>query len=64
LYGISQNPNTNDYILIFEWTNGNEKIDHFIEEMQLEINYNNKIILKWIPYNQFNKIEKHTEVTL
>jgi hypothetical protein len=58
LYGISQNPNTNDYILIFEWTNENEKIDDFIQVMQLKINYSNNIVLKWIPYNQFNEIKK------
>jgi hypothetical protein len=55
LYGISQNPNTNYYILIFEWTNENEKIYDFIQEMQLD--YGN-VVFEWIPYNQFNEIKK------
>ncbi|CAB5377463.1 unnamed protein product [Rhizophagus irregularis] len=38
LYGISQNPDTNDYILVFTWTSGNEKIDDFIQERKLNIN--------------------------
>jgi hypothetical protein len=64
LYGISQNPNTNDYILVqnntinlIKLTSGNEKIDDFIQEKQLKINKNN-VVFEWIPYNQFNKIEK------
>ncbi|GET60580.1 kinase-like domain-containing protein [Rhizophagus irregularis DAOM 181602=DAOM 197198] len=32
LYGISQNPDTGDYILVLIWTSGNEKIDDFIQE--------------------------------
>jgi hypothetical protein len=64
LYGISQNPDTNDYILVqnntinlIKWTSGNEKIDDLIQEKQLKINKND-VIFEWIPYNQFNKIEK------
>ena len=40
------------------WTSGNEKIDNFIQEIQLKINEPNSIIFEWIPYNQFNKIKK------
>ena len=91
IYGISQNPNTKDYIVVYSnvycekcsnkytdiannwcnpcqinylknnftnWTSGNEKIDDFIQEMQLKINYQSDIIFEWIPYNQFNKIKK------
>ncbi|UZO16993.1 uncharacterized protein OCT59_008359 [Rhizophagus irregularis] len=58
LYGISQNPDTADYILVFNWTSGNEKIDDFILERQLNINYFDDIVLEWIPYNQFNEIER------
>jgi hypothetical protein len=58
LYGISQKPNTNYYILIFEWTNRNEKIDDLIRKMQLKIICSDNIALKWISYNQFDKIEK------
>jgi hypothetical protein len=64
LYGISQNPVTNDYILVqnntvnlINWISGNEKIDDLIQEKQLKINKND-VIFEWIPYNQFNKIEK------
>ena len=37
------------------WISGNEKIDNFIQEMQLKINEH---ILEWIPYNQFNEIKE------
>ncbi|GBC42555.2 kinase-like domain-containing protein [Rhizophagus irregularis DAOM 181602=DAOM 197198] len=57
-YGISQNPDTGDYILVFIWTSGNEKIDNFIQERQLSLNDHNDIVLEWIPYNRFNEIKK------
>jgi hypothetical protein len=40
------------------WTSGNEKIDDFIQEMQLKINGPNDTILEWIPYNQCIDIEE------
>ena len=40
------------------WTSGNEKIDNFIQEMQLKINQWNDIVIEWIPYNQFSDIKK------
>jgi hypothetical protein len=40
------------------WTSGNEKIDEFIQEMQLKINRYPDIIVEWIPYNQFNNIKE------
>jgi hypothetical protein len=59
LYGISQNPDTNNYILVLAWTtSGNKKIDHFIRERQLNINSYNDLVFEWIPYNQFNEIEE------
>ncbi|CAB5367151.1 unnamed protein product [Rhizophagus irregularis] len=58
LYGISQNPDTGDYILVLIWTSGNEKIDNFIQERQLKINDYNDKVLEWIPYNQFNEIKE------
>src|SRR5579862_2555489 len=64
LYGMTQNPDTKDYILVknnslfINWISGNEKIDNFIREMQLKINNHDDIIFEWIPYNQFNKIEE------
>uniref|UniRef100_U9U9I0 Protein kinase domain-containing protein n=1 Tax=Rhizophagus irregularis (strain DAOM 181602 / DAOM 197198 / MUCL 43194) TaxID=747089 RepID=U9U9I0_RHIID len=56
IYGISQNPDTNDYILVLAWTSGNEKIDDFIQEMQL-LNQSD-VIFEWVPYNQFNKVNE------
>ena len=63
LYGISQNPNTGDYIfvqnytiILANWISGNEKINDFIQEKQLRINNYDNIVLEWIPYNQFNEI--------
>ncbi|PKK69851.1 hypothetical protein RhiirC2_780512, partial [Rhizophagus irregularis] len=64
LYGISQNPDTGDFIFVqsytinlTNWISGNEKIDEFIQERQLNINYDN-IVLEWIPYNHFNEIKE------
>ncbi|GBC48564.1 kinase-like domain-containing protein [Rhizophagus irregularis DAOM 181602=DAOM 197198] len=61
LYGISQNPNTGDYILVQSNTinlSGNEKIDDFIQERQLKVNNYDDVVFEWIPYNQFNKIKE------
>jgi hypothetical protein len=61
LYGISQNPDTNDYILVqntFIWASENEKIDRFIQKKQSIIKKYNDVAFEWIPYNQFNEIEK------
>ncbi|EXX64685.1 hypothetical protein RirG_140450 [Rhizophagus irregularis DAOM 197198w] len=70
LYGISQNPDTSDYILVQNHlirTSGNEKIDDFIQERQLKANHNNDVIFEWIPYNQFNEIKeicKNSSITV
>jgi hypothetical protein len=60
VYGISQNPDTNNYILVqnnfinlVNLTSGNEKIDDFIQEM-----LSNNTIFEWIPYNQFIEIKE------
>src|SRR5687767_14120081 len=37
---------------------GNEKIDNFIQEIQLKINHYNDIIFEWIPYSQFSEINE------
>ena len=65
MYGISQNPDTSDYILVqnnsinlASWISGNEKIDNFIQEMQLKINKYDDIVFEWIPYDQFSNIEE------
>ena len=39
-------------------TSGNEKVDNFIQEMQLKINRYDDIVFEWIPYNQFSDIKK------
>jgi hypothetical protein len=60
IYGITQNPDTNDYILIqnniinyMNWISENEIIDDLIQEM-----LSNNKIFEWIPYNQFNEIKE------
>ena len=58
LYGISQNPDTGDYILVLVWTSGNEKIDDFIQKRQLNVNSYNDVVFEWIPYNQFSDIKE------
>ncbi len=40
------------------WTSGNEFLDRFIQETQLNAQ-NNDQILEWIPYNRFKNIEYH-----
>ena len=40
------------------WTSGNEKIDGFIQEMQLKIDEWSDIVVEWIPYNQFSDIKE------
>src|SRR5256885_14370904 len=40
------------------WTSGNEKIDDFIQEMQLKIDEYNDIVFEWMPYNQFSDIKE------
>jgi hypothetical protein len=37
---------------------GNEKIDEFIQEMQLKIDNPNDMVFEWIPYNQFMTIKE------
>ncbi|UZO16625.1 uncharacterized protein OCT59_008008 [Rhizophagus irregularis] len=61
IYGISQNPNTKDFIFVEYFKNfisGNNKIDDFINGLQLEINDHNDTVFEWISYNQFNNIKK------
>ncbi|UZO17294.1 uncharacterized protein OCT59_008652 [Rhizophagus irregularis] len=60
LYGISQNPDTNDYILVQNYLilSRNENIDNFIQERQLNINFYDDVVFEWIPYNQFNEIKE------
>src|SRR6266516_1556400 len=40
------------------WTSGNEKIDNFIQEMQLKIDEHDDMVFEWIPYNQFSDIKE------
>ena len=62
IYGISQNPNTKNYIIIQDtYCSGNKKIDSFIQEMQLKISSCDDIVFEWIPYDQFYSIEKISE---
>src|ERR1051325_4590426 len=91
VYGISQHPDTKNYIIVFRgcercgeqcsdkwckpcdliddlknglktnfkhWTSSNEKIDDFIQEMQLKINSYHDIVFEWVPYNQFKDIKE------
>ncbi|RGB37969.1 hypothetical protein C1646_812972 [Rhizophagus diaphanus] len=37
------------------WTSENEKIDDFIQEIQLKNSSYNDIILEWMPYDRFNR---------
>ncbi|GET51681.1 kinase-like domain-containing protein [Rhizophagus irregularis DAOM 181602=DAOM 197198] len=55
LYGISQNPYSKNYIMLFS---GNEKIDSLIQEKQLGINKYDDIIIEWISYDKFDDIKE------
>jgi serine/threonine protein kinase len=39
-------------------SSGNEKIDNFVQGMQLKIESPGNIAFEWIPYNQFSDIEE------
>jgi len=43
------------------WTSGSEKIDDFIQEMQLKTYYSWDIIFEWVPYDQFKDVKKISE---
>jgi hypothetical protein len=44
------------------WTSKNEQIDKFIQEKQLSIDDYYSSIIEWIPYYQFNKIKKFSNI--
>ena len=44
------------------WTD-NEKIDNFIQKMQLKIGSLSDIVFEWIPYNQFSDIKEISRVS-
>src|SRR5437763_13246057 len=52
------NPCQISYLKNFTNWSGTEKIDNFIQEMQLSINDYNDRILEWIPYIQFKIIKE------
>ncbi|RHZ70123.1 hypothetical protein Glove_275g47 [Diversispora epigaea] len=39
------------------WTSGNDKIDKFIQDAQLNANYNYEVI-EWIPYDRFKDVKQ------
>ena len=39
------------------WTSGNDKIDEFIQDAQLNANDSNEII-EWIPYDRFKDVKQ------
>ena len=47
----------NEFKAKFTNWSGNEEINYFIQEMQLQFDYDS-FLFEWIPYNQFNNIEK------
>ena len=49
------------------WTSGNEKIDTFIQEIQLKIDDCHDIVFEWIPYDKLsdiNEINKYDFYTI
>src|SRR5207247_380693 len=47
-----------NFINFINWMSGNEKIDDFIQEMQLNHNRYSDIVFEWIPYNRFSEIKE------
>ncbi|CAB4412388.1 unnamed protein product [Rhizophagus irregularis] len=47
--------------LTCQYISGNEVIDKLIQEMQLKVKSYNDIIFEWVPYSQFDNIEKICE---
>ncbi|GBC42988.2 kinase-like domain-containing protein [Rhizophagus irregularis DAOM 181602=DAOM 197198] len=64
VYGISQNPDTNDYILVWQDKYGeyckkcNNVYTNVDDQWQLEANGRLDVISEWIPYNQFLNIKE------
>jgi len=44
-------------LTITNWTSQNERIDYYVQVLQLKC-FSNNMLLEWIPYNQFNDIEE------
>ena len=40
------------------WTGENEKIDNFVQEMQLKTDTDISMVFEWIPYSQFSHIKE------
>src|SRR6185369_10709258 len=41
------------------WTSGNDKIDKFIQEAQLQLNTNDYLeVIEWIPYDRFEDVKQ------
>ncbi|PKK64663.1 hypothetical protein RhiirC2_787192 [Rhizophagus irregularis] len=73
LYGITQNPVTNNYMIVFDdiceictiysqqsfknWTSGNTDIDKLIQDTQLAFHKDVKEALEWIPYDSLCNIK-------
>ena len=60
IYGISQNPNSKEYIIICQdvYYSGDKQIDNFIQEMQLKRSSHDDTVFEWIPYNRFYNIKE------
>jgi hypothetical protein len=71
IYGISQHPYTNDYIIVSQYKfyekisskdclvnqiSSNVNIENLIQKIQLD--NNNDLVFEWIPYNYFDSINK------
>ena len=59
IYGISQNPDTKDYIMVHD-VYCNEKIVKLVKEMQAQTTKSKMSdnVFEWIPYNQFYNFEE------
>ena len=47
-----------NYLKRINRTSGNERIDDFIQVMQLKIDDRRDIVFEWIPYNQFINVKE------
>jgi hypothetical protein len=60
IYKLCKPCRINDLKVNFvNWTSGNEEIDNFIQEMQLNLDHIfNSSLFQWIPYNEFYDVKE------
>jgi len=58
LYKWCKQCHINHYKDFTSWNSGIEKVDNLVRKMQLKIIDTQDMVFEWIPYDQFNDVEK------